>query len=158
MAYSIKNKRCPRKVRSDKRKSKRVYGGDCGCSKSLWNGGSSGPSNLGDLPIRHFYGLNNHQNDPEHMQTSVRMEGMPLSKGGAKKRGLTKRKNCKSKRRYKKKISGGDGSLSNFMSNFGDSTGLNNMSSNLFGNATTSLVPNELLNVKPYSQANPYLV
>jgi hypothetical protein len=143
MAYSRKKNQKKQKknnMRSNKRRSSRhkmknIKGGTCSCNQSLFSGGSSGPSNVGNLPIRYYYGMNDFNKDPNSMQIDTRMQGVsgPIM-GGKSKRKLPKYKRHK-------KIKGGTVSmLTNLMSDFGTTPGINTFSQSSLG--STNVINN----------------
>jgi hypothetical protein len=166
MAYSRKRHSKRKNIRLNKRrtnyrKNKNIKGGSCPCN-SIFKGGSSGPSNLTDVPIRYFYGMNNYENDPNNAQVDTRMQGAvstnhsftnPSMKGG-------KRKSRKNKNK-KRLIKGGDANMLNsMMSNFATTVGVNTYAQNMFGTSPAVIGndPPGLLDTKPFNgNSNPYI-
>lgn len=146
------HKKNMRKSKKNMRKTK----GGCGCNSSLNTApvikGGSGYSNPasfnGSLPIRYYYGQNDHVNDPidPSVVDNARNFSTIFTTGGGKRARKGTRKN---RRKRNKKMTGGDLLLGSAYSNnplmtFGTVDGA--------ANATNILYSNSSVNSSVYSQ------
>jgi hypothetical protein len=116
-----------RHTRKNKKGSRKIKGGGCGCGKSIFKGGNINPASFnGNLPIRYYYGQNDYQNDPSGPGVLQSARNLPsLIRGGKK----------------SKKIKGGDMLLGSAYSNnplmsFATTDGARNAVDLLYGNST----------------------
>jgi hypothetical protein len=98
------------------KKRRSMKGGDCGCNTqtSVITGGCStcgmigggcncglkgGSAYLDKVPVSNYYALNDYNHDPNMMQESVRISGVPVStvKGGKKTKRREGQNNCRAK-------------------------------------------------------------
>lgn len=181
MVHSCKKINCP--YRNSKKKGKTMRGGSCGCNKSatnLFSGGKrrktnkrrmkrrkivrGGSAGLSSLLSSSYYPQNDYVNDMSDpsKQIAGRFTDVPSMRGGYR------HPSSKPIPGKTKKMQGGAGMFSsnNFLGTFGNSSGINNLSSTWLG-ANNVNPPSYLQNAASvytdntnsgYNAQNPYLV
>jgi hypothetical protein len=97
MAKSKKQLKSKKNTKRNNRKTVRKIKGGCGCNTPLITGGNHPPS-FDKLPIRYFYDMNTHDNDPNNPNVMESSRNLPNPSFGGK----------KSKKRKQKRIKGGN--------------------------------------------------
>lgn len=121
-----------RGTRKNRKGTRKIKGGGCGCGNSVFKGGNINPPSFdGNLPIRYYYGQNDYQNDPTAPIAIESARNLPgIIKGGKRRKNI-------------KKIKGGDMLLGSAYSNnpfvsFGTTDGARNAVDVLYGSTTTN--------------------
>jgi len=114
-------------TRKNRKGTRKIKGGGCGCGNSIFKGGNINPASFdGNLPIRYYYGQNDYQNDPsDPIAVQSARNLTTIIKGGKR----------------VKKMRGGDTLLGSAYSNnpfmtFGTMDGARNSVNVLYGNSS----------------------